>query len=197
MVEEFCPAFGRGLTVVVAVFGAVIAVAAAVSGLNDVIVTMPWVLLFITGCWAIFWNPRVVVAEAGVRLVNVTRTIDVPWPSIIDLETRWALTLVTEHGRFEAWAGPPPSAGGAVRTARRSRRMAVDETETGTAGENISPSSRNAATIVRQRWDQLCADGLLDDSPLAVDSPRIRWHWQIGLVVAVLVVLSIGPLVVR
>ena len=195
MVEEFHPAFGRGLTVVVAVLGALIAIASAVGGVDDAVATIPWVLLFVTCCWAIFWHPRVIVADTGVRIVNVTRTIDVPWSSIVDLETRWALTLVTAHGRFEAWAGPPPSAGGAVRTARRSRRRSVDETESVSPAHAAKQSSRNAATIVRQRWDQLNINGSNDNTRRAVGVPMIRWHWQIGLIVAGFAALAIGSLV--
>lgn len=197
MIEEFRPAFGRGLTVVVATLGALIAVAAVVSGIDDAVATVPWILLFVTCCWVIFWHPRVIVTDASVRIVNVTRTIDVPWSSIVDLETRWALTLITDHGRFEAWAGPPPSAGGAARTARRSRRRAGDERQSVTPTRTAKPGSRNAATIVRQRWDQLDIDGSNDNTRRADDVPVIRWHWQIGLIVAGLVALSIGSLLAR
>lgn len=193
--EEFRPAYGRGLTVVVGVLGVVIAVAAAASGIDDAIATMPWVLLFVTCCWAIFWNPRVVVADEGVRLVNVTRTIDIAWSSIADVESRYALTLVTTHGRFEAWAAPPPIAGGVLRTGVRSRPVAVDESEPVTTGEIRGRRSGDAATIVRQRWDLLRAVGFVDDARPDLDGPPIRWHWKTGLIVAGLAALSIGSLI--
>ena len=46
-------------------------------------------------CWAVFWRPVVAVDDGGVRLVNVLRTIDLPWPSILAIDTKWALTLIT------------------------------------------------------------------------------------------------------
>lgn len=199
MVEEFRPTFGRGLTVVAAVLGvAVVAFLVPTSGVGDALATAPWVLLFSACCWAIFWNPRVVVSDGGVRLVNVTRTIDVPWPAIVGIETRYALTLVTAYGRFAAWAAPAPSAGGALRTAMRSRPRALDsddEVEAVTMGEIAGTASGDAATIVRRRWDRLRADGFLDEPRLEFDAPPVRWHWQIGLVVAGLAALSMGTLV--
>jgi len=197
VVEEFRPPFGRGLTVVVAVLGVVVVVVAATSDIGDALVTMPWVLLFTACCWAIFWNPRVVVADGGVRLVNVTRTIDVPWPSITDVETRYALTLVTAYGRFAAWAAPAPSAAGALRMTMRARTRAVGdgEVEAVTMGEIAGTASGDAATIVRRRWDRLRADGFLDDPRLEYDKPPIHWHWQMGLVVVVLAALSVGTLI--
>jgi hypothetical protein len=197
VVEEFRPTFGRGLTVVVAVLGAAtLTFIAATSGLGDALVTVPWVLLFTTCCWAFFWNPRVVVSDGGVRLVNVTRTIDVPWPSITDVETRYALTLVTAYGRFAAWAAPAPSAGGALRTAMRSRPRAVDgKVEAVTMGEIPGTASGDAAMIVRRRWDRLRADGFLENARLEFDKPPIRWHWKTGLAVTGLAALSVGSLI--
>lgn len=200
VVEEFRPAFGRGLAVVIAVLGVVVvAFIAATSGVRDAIATTPWVLLFAACGWAIFWNPRVVVSDGSVRLVNVTRTIDVPWPALVDVETRYALTLVTAYGRYTAWAAPAPSAGGALRTAMRSRPPRAagshDAVTAVTMGEIAGTASGDAATIVRRRWDRLRADGFLDDPRLEFERPPIRWHWQIGLVVAGLAALSVISLV--
>jgi hypothetical protein len=195
--EVFRPAFGRGLSVVVAVLGvAVVAFVAATSGVTDAVLTLPWVLLFVASCWAIYWRPCVVVSNGGVRLVNVTRTIDVPWPSITDVETRYALTLVTAYGRFAAWAAPAPSAGTALRTAMRSRPPAGEDevVRTVTKGEMAGTPSGDAATMVRRRWDRLRADGFLDDPRLEFEAPPIRWHWKIGLLLAGLAALSLGSL---
>ena len=197
--EEFRPAFGRGLTLVVAVLGVVVVVFVfATSGLTDALLTLPWVLLFASSCWAIYWRPRVVVSNGGVRLVNVTRTIDVPWPSLTDVETRYALTLVTAYGRFSAWAAPAPSAGTALRTAMRSRPRAAegDAVTTVTKGDMVGTPSGDAAAMVRRRWERLRATGFLDDPRLEFDQPPIRWHWRVGLLLAGLTALSVGTLFV-
>ena len=198
-VKEFRPAFGRGLAVAAAILGVgVVGFVAVTSGVGDAIATVPWVLLFTTCCWAIFWNPRVVVSDGSVRLVNVTRTIDVPWPAIVGVETRYALTLVTSYGRFAAWAAPAPSAGGALRNSMRSRQRVVDSAhvEAVTMGEVPGTASGDAARLVRRRWERLRADGFLDDPRLEFDTPPIQWHWQIGLAVAGLAALSAVTLVV-
>ena len=61
--------------------------------------------------WLLFWHPRVDVTDEGVTLVNPLRTIRVPWAALINVETQYALTLVTPDGRHRAWArtgtGPP------------------------------------------------------------------------------------------
>jgi hypothetical protein len=198
VVEEFRPASGRVLTLVVAFVGiGAVAFVAGTSGVEDAFLTLPWVLLCTATSWAIFWNPRVIVSDGGVRLVNVTRTIDIPWPSIVDVETRYALTLVTTYGRFAAWAAPAPSAGGALRTAMRSRPPAVDgaEVEAVTIGEVPGTASGDAAQLVRRRWERLRADGFLDDPQLEFDAPPIRWHWKAAIVIGALGALSVGTLI--
>lgn len=200
MQEEFRPGFGRGLTVVMA--GAAVIVLVFIfstEGVGAAMLTLPWLCLFMTCCWATFWRPCVVVSDARIRLVNVTRTIDVPWPALLEVDTRYALTLKTAYGSFAAWAAPAPGAGSALRTSMRSRR-AYDPTDpdaeptSSSIGDLAGTSSGDAATIVRRRWERLREAGHLDSPQLEFDAPPIRWHWQIGLLVAGFGALSIGTL---
>jgi hypothetical protein len=197
--EEFRPGFGVGVTVVVAAIAVVsLVVVAVTAGPADALVTLPWMALLVTCCWATFWRPKVVVSDAGVRLVNVARTIDVPWPALVEVETRYTLTLQTAYGRFPAWAAPAPGAGSALRTAVRSRGTV--DAPTGPAGvsmgELAGTASGDAATVVRRRWERLRDAGHLDDPRLEFERPPVRWHWQLGLVVAALALVSVGSLVV-
>lgn len=202
MHEEFRPAFGRGLTIVMAVAAVVALVfVLATEGVANALLTLPWLCLFVTACWAIFWRPTVIVSDAGVRLVNVTRTIDVPWPALLDVETRYTMTLHTAYGRFGAWAAPAPGAGTALRTSMRSRpaRRSDDtdgEVASSSMGDLAGTSSGDAATIVRRRWERLREAGHLDDPQLEFDEPPIRWHWEIGAVVAGLGIVSVAALFV-
>lgn len=197
MHEEFRPGFGRGLTVLVAAGALFVLVFVAVTnGVADALLTMPWLLFFVTCCWAIFWRPCVVVSDAGVRLVNVTRTIEVPWPALLDVETRYALTLVTAYGKFAAWAAPAPGAGSALRTSMRSRRAhdADEQVESSLMGDLAGTSSGDAAMIVRRRWERLRDAGYLDDPKLEFEEPPVRWHWEIGAIVLGLAAASVVTL---
>lgn len=197
MHEEFRPAFGRGLTVVIAIVAiCVLMFVAITNSMENALLTLPWLLLFVTSCWAVFWRPSVGVSDAGVRLVNVTRTIDVPWPALVDVETRYALTLVTAYGRYAAWAAPAPGAGSALRTSMRSRSShGSDETIAGaTMGEIEGTASGDAAGIVRRRWERLRDAGYLDDPRLEFEAPPVRWNWHIGLIVSALLALSVATL---
>ena len=96
MIEVVRPWYGRLLTVVIALICAAMVVIAVVQGgWADGAPMLPWALLVGGACWATFWRPRVEVSDAGVRVVNVTRTIRIPWPALRDVDTKWALTLDT------------------------------------------------------------------------------------------------------
>lgn len=188
------PAFGRVLTVVTGMICVVTAAVTAVSGgFRDFWQVVPWLALLAGGCWATFWRPRVEVSDGGVRIVNVTRTIDLPWPAIEGVETRWALTLVTAYGRFTAWAAPSAGRAPARRAARVDLR--VLGRSIGTKNDHDPDSSPGAAVdaagIVRARWEQLRAAGHLDNPVLERDSAPVRWHVETIAIGAVLVLLAV------
>lgn len=200
MNEVFRPAFGRGLTLAVAVIAVASAIIVGVSsGLTTLWLTLPWLALLVTLCWACFWRPSVVVSDAGVRLVNVTRTIDVPWPAMREVDTRFALTLETAYGRFRAWAAPAPGAGTALRSSMRLRASDADSDEpvertTASMGDIEGTPSGDAAVIVRRRWEQLRDGGFLDDPQLEFDEAPMAWHWGVGGAVVALLAVSVATL---
>jgi hypothetical protein len=193
MTEVLRPWYGRLLTVVVGALSASMAVFAGLQGgRGDAALVLPWTALVAGACWATFWRPRVEVSDSGVRLVNVTRTIDVPWPALHAVETKWALTLVTSYGRFTAWSAPAPGARGAVRSlATRADARAVADASGGVAPGDLADSpSGSVAAAVRDRWSQLRAAGHLDDPRLERDRVPVRWH--VGTLALGLAVLTIG-----
>ena len=194
MHNVFRPMLGRVLTVAVAAICGLTAIVVAVRGnLEDLLRLAPWLALLAGGCWATFWRPSVEVSDGGVRLVNVTRTIDVPWPAITGIETRWALTLLTAYGKFTAWAAPAPGRG-PMRKATRvdanllGRAVGAD----GGAPPDISPgAAREAAEIVREQWERLRAAGHLDNPVLEHERVPVRWHLGTLAGGAVLVALGV------
>lgn len=201
MNEEFRPGFGRGLTVFVVAIAIVSAVVVLVTaGVNTVALTLPWLGLLVATCWAVFWRPSVTVSDAGVRFVNVTRTIDIPWPAVQEVDTRFALTLHTAYGRFAAWAAPAPSAGTALRSSMRARRESARDVEDPTAiqtssmGDLAGTASGDAAMLVRRRWERLRDDGFLDDPQLEFDRVPVRWHWPVAAGITALAAMSFATL---
>lgn len=197
-VVEYRPAFGRVLAVVVAVLG----VAGTVSGLvADAGATWPYVApiaLGVTLVWAAYWRPAVVVSPAGVELRNVTRTIELPWPTIERVDTKYALTLHTAYGDYAAWAAPAPSRS-RVQTSGTDDVAHLPSSTYGPGGsvrpgDLASSGSGQAAMLVRARWEELRDAGVLDDPRVERTTPRVRWH--VGTLAAIVVLIAASVLTV-
>jgi hypothetical protein len=195
MLDVYRPVFGR---VLFAVVGAVCAFALIITivdgSWSDVARVAPWLALVAGACWAVFWRPRVEVSDGGVRIVNVARTIDAPWPAIKNVETKWALKLVTAYGSFTAWAAPAGGRG----PARRASRVELNVMRGSRVTEHLRPeqgslegAAGDAAEIVRDHWTKLRQAGHLDNPVLEHDKAPVRWHIETLAVGALLVVLGV------
>lgn len=161
----------RALGAVMVAVAALVLVAVATDGADAVVTWGPLVVLFGVVGWAAFWQPYVEVSDGGVRVVNTLRTVDVPWPAVEDVEGRYGLSLRTTWGVAQAWGAQAPTGRGRA---------------TGREGE--------AATVVRERWERLRAQGHLDDARPEQDALPVTWHrGTIGVLAALLVLAVLAP----
>lgn len=201
-VDRIKPAGGQVLA------GATIALAAmagaaitAEIGASALWKAWPWLVLVGGGAWALYWRPEVAVSDGGVRLVNVLHTVDVPWPALRGVETKWALTLDTVWGSYRAWAAPAPGRSAMKRELRDQRSLArsidrrvptLPPNTMGRTGDLLYTESGAAAMLVHGRWSRLRDAGHLDGAVLEHDRPQLRWHWE--LLTAAAVLLAVGVL---
>jgi hypothetical protein len=64
------------------------------------------VLLVLVLVWLFVVHPCVVVHSEGLRLVNPLRTVELTWPAITEVRSRWSLELVADGARYTAWGVP-------------------------------------------------------------------------------------------
>lgn len=193
--EVFRPLFGRVLTggLAVAAVG-IVAWIGFDDGPADALRTAPFLASFVFVCGVCFWRPRVEVDDAGVTLVNVTRTVRLPWPSIQLVDTKWTLSLVTAYGRFDAWAAPAPGARMAMLSARAETRHAASSARTAQGirpGDLPSTESGAAAELIRRHWERLRDEGHLDDARLEHERVPMRWHVDTLVAAVVLIGLCV------
>ncbi len=197
----FRPTSGRWLAGVIAALAAYGLASLALTGdATDVLRYAPGVALVGAVVWAAYWLPSVEVSDAGVTLHNVLRSVELPWPSIQRIDTRYALTLVTAYGTFAAWAAPAPGRRGSKDVVEPDLR-GLPESTYGAAG-SVRPgdlpgtASGDAAVIVRSRWEALRDAGHLDQPRLERSRPVTRWHRGTLTVLAVLAATTVAGLVV-
>ncbi|WP_336920861.1 PH domain-containing protein [Aquipuribacter sp. SD81] len=102
---------------------------------------------------ALFWHPAVRADVTGVELVNVWRRVHLPWSTLTDLDTRWALTLEAGGRRWTAWAAP--ASGRRFRAVQRREAPWAARGAEGIEGSRAPGSSAGeAAVLVESRWER-------------------------------------------
>ncbi len=174
--------------------GAIAAVFAA-----DFSTTFEFLPLIALVAWFAFcglWRPALTVTDDGVTIRNVFATTVVPWAALIQVDTRYALTLVTPRGRHTVTAAPAP---GRLVTALSRRDMsgiaAPDGSDGGVRpGDLPNTDSGSAAYLVRQRWQALLQEDRIEVG-LADETPIIRQpHWPVIVMSVILTVLAFATL---
>lgn len=178
-----------------AAFGTVVTVAQ--TGFAGLRFAAPLVLMAFAG-WALFWRPAVVVSDSGVELVNPLRRIGVPWEALAYVDTKYALTLVTESGRFSSWAAPAPGVLGARHARPENIRglpaSAYGPSQSVRPGDLPQTVSGQAALLVRRRWAEQVERGAVTGGQ-AGETPVLRGAaWGILAVALVLVAATIVTL---
>ena len=197
---------GQTLAVGVGVLAAAAGVLVLIeNGPSALLTVWPWLVLVGGVAWAVYWRPAVEVSDGGVRLVNVLRTIDVPWPALQAVETKWALTLETVWGRYRAWAAPAPGRSAMRRELRQQgsparaieRRVPGMPTATmGRPSDLPHADSGAAAALVNERWRRMRDAGHLDGAIVEQDRVPGRWHWELLAGLAVLVAVGVTGLAI-
>lgn len=95
---------------------------------------------------ALFWQPAVRVDDDGVELVNVLRRVRLPWASVQELDTRWALSLVADGRRWTSWAAP--ASGRRVRPVSRRETPWAERGAEAIAGSRAPGSSAGEAAVL-------------------------------------------------
>lgn len=199
----FRPRGPRILAAILMVLAAVSAVAILVTGsLHSWPAVLP-VILVGYAAWMVFWLPRVQLNDAGVTLVNPLQTLVVPWSTIILVDTKYALALVTPAGRYTAWAAPAPGVMSALRDSRRSARSESRD-QTGANYTSIRPGDQRTsdsgvvADMVRRRLERMAEEGTLDieatESLKAIRS--IHWIHLAALLALIVVSLTLPAVLV-
>ena len=193
--------------IVAVVCGGLIAIAWAWFAVHDggwlaLARELPGIVLAGTVVYAVLIRPSVEVSSACVALRNVVTDVDVPWGALAEVQTRYALTLVTADGRrFTAWAAPASGRHTDARLTRGEVRVlgwGADE-ELPPSSASTASHSGAVAAWVRRDWRRALEDSTVDgvrppaDAAVAdgvVRTHRARGVLAVGGVAAALVVLS-------
>jgi hypothetical protein len=111
--------------------------------------------------YAIWIKPKLVLGDDVIEVVNPLRTEVIPYREVLNLETKWALTIVHNRGKTTVWVAP----------ASGKRRWIADQTfgwygrgvplsesrggGSETMSESLNSLSGQAAYLIRERMKRL------------------------------------------
>jgi hypothetical protein len=150
--------------------------------------------------WLLFWRPAVIVSDTGVTLENPFRLVEVPWEALVQVDTRYSLTLITPRGKYSAWAAPAPGIWGG-RNAHPDHLRGLPDSSYGPGnsvrpGDLKSTDSGAAAQIVRTRWQELLESGRVESGRAEETRVRSAVAWPRIAVAVTLAVAGYGAILV-
>jgi hypothetical protein len=150
------------------------------------------ILLVGYGAYVLFWVPLLVVGPAQVVIVNPTRTYEITWPAVLDIQTKWGLTLVTPKGKVNAWASPAQNRYSSLSRFSRDalgRPGMTSERAKRAATRPPSSIAGLAPLMITKQWEEYRDRGLLGQVEGA--GVVVRWHRVTLVLLAALVVLTV------
>jgi len=152
------------------------------------------VVLALVLIWLFVVRPCAVIHAEGIRLVNPLRVVDVTWPAITEVRSRWALELVVEGTRYTAWGVPADP--GRPRHGRGLLTLGANKVRGKGTTETPSTSKVEAQAVAAEVEERIGADRRRKDGR----TPRIAHQtWDpvaVGLLLAATAFFVIGTFVV-
>ena len=143
--------------------------------------------------YALYWRPRLEVHADEVRVVNPLRTVSIPWSRIVDVRTRFAVTITTDQGAHSCFALPSAGAGAALRSGVDAVNRNHPIARPGGAvrvGDLTSTASGAAAHRVRDTWQRKIETGELDVFARDAAPDPVRTRYAPGPLAAVVLLAA-------
>ncbi|MBN9149857.1 MAG: PH domain-containing protein [Micrococcales bacterium] len=170
--------------------------AVILAGTQDALRYLPLAALVAWLTWAGLWHPTLRLDDEAITVVNTFATTVVPWAALINVDTKYALTLMTPRRRVVVTVAPAP---GRIATALSNRDLKGISAPRGAdgsmrPGDLPSTDSGAAAHLVRQRWESLLETGRIEVG--TADDVRVdrRAHWPTIIVGCALGLAAVAAL---
>ena len=159
------------------------------------------VVLALVLLWLFVARPRAVIHVEGIRLVNPLRVVDLTWPAITEVRSKWALELFAGPTRYTAWGIPAdpkrPRYGRGLLTLGANKVVGAPGAR-GTRGSAVPPAEPKvkveAQTVAAEVEQRIAADRRRKDGR----TPRIAHQsWDsaaVGMLIAAAAFLGIALL---
>jgi hypothetical protein len=178
------------MTVIVALICVLTEVSLVMYGqLEPLLRATPALALVAFAVYTAFWVPLLRISPTEIEIVNPLRTHRIGWHAVKDISTRWTLTVITDSGRYQAWAAPAESPWGSL---GRLNRDVLGRPSLSKADSRLPSSVAALAPIlINRQWENY------RDSEIgaAGDAVTTRWHSATIIALVALAALTLIGLV--
>ena len=145
--------------------------------------------------WLFVYRPCAVLHAEGIRLINPMRVVDLTWPAISEVRSRWTLELVSDGKRYTAWGVPADP--GRPRYGKQLLTMPTNRVKQKSVVDDEPKKPKlDAQVVAAEVEERIAADRRRKDGR----TPRVAaQHWDpvaVGLLLAALAFFVIGTFVV-
>ena len=144
--------------------------------------------------WLFVYRPCAVLHAEGIRLVNPLRVVDLTWPAISEVRSRWTLELFADGKRYTAWGVPADP--GRPRYGKQLLAMPTNRVEKDSADAEPKKPKLDAQVVAAEVEERIAADRRRKDGR----TPRVAvQHWDpfaVGVLLASVAFFVIGTFVV-
>jgi hypothetical protein len=195
--------FGRVLTaIVISLLLIAIVLIAANEGLLSAFAALPFAALLTWITMLLFWFPQLLADDRAITIRNVWIEYLVRWESIQRIDTKYALTLVTEHRTIAVWSAPAPGRHSVFNANREQGKHLPESTYLAGAirpGDLPQSESGSAAAIIRREWERrrdLASTSQTEASSSQTEGVTQRIRFELVIVTTVLALLLAASLAV-
>lgn len=131
--------------------------------------------------YLLFIRPKIDLYDEAIVITNLVHEDTVGWQDVIEIETRYSMSIVTKDRRIYAVAAPGPGRYQS-RTVHRAEMMGIGMTNPDSirAGDSPRTHSGVAAHISRLRWQSF----LKAEMQTNISSQRTRQPWPASIALA-------------
>lgn len=168
---------GWAFVMLVALVASPTAIAAVTQGAALAATASASALTAVAIAYIYFVTPEIVATEQEITVTNPWRRHVVPWGALIDVDTRFSLTLVTPQAQVHALGAPSPGGFAAMRSKadRDSATRRVERQRGGQVRPGDLPATQSGvmAAVIRGHLRELAETGSLQTGEQVQTTPRV------------------------
>jgi len=146
------------------------------------------------GAWMVFFRPRVIVRDGGLLMINLIRTFDIPWDSLIEWRVGGVLQLQFRTAdricKVTSWGAPGVRKSRPAMSSVMGRNRGLDpDAAAGIATADLRSVTELAIEHRERDWRRTHPR---KDESSAETVARVSWNWLPAAILVTLIIIRVA-----